>query len=130
MQIGGWQITNETSCHRVFADAFGFPGFYGCNRDAFWIDCMCCLDAPEAEMSSVCVASGELLIIQVSYASRFRASCPKVSTRSVILERQKSIAAIKYLRAQLGCSLSAAKDIVDAVQPWWPRGRGARPVRC
>jgi len=47
-----------------------------------------------------------------------------------ILEGQKSIAAIKYLREQLGCSLSTAKDIVDAVHPSWPRGRGARPVRC
>ncbi|TKD01179.1 hypothetical protein [Polyangium fumosum] len=42
-----------------------------------------------------------------------------------ILEGQKSIAAIKYLREQLGCSLSTANDIVDAVQPWWPRGRGS-----
>ncbi|MDC0749283.1 hypothetical protein [Polyangium mundeleinium] len=47
-----------------------------------------------------------------------------------LLEGQKSIAAIKYLREQLGCSLSTAKDIVDAVHPSWPRGRGARPVRC
>jgi len=45
-----------------------------------------------------------------------------------ILEGQKSIAAIKYLREQLGCSLSTAKDIVDAVHPWWHRGREARPV--
>jgi len=37
-----------------------------------------------------------------------------------ILEEKRHVAAVKYVREQLGCSLSTAKSIVDAVQPWWP----------
>ncbi|WP_226782999.1 barstar family protein [Oceaniglobus trochenteri] len=36
-------ITDWPSFHAVFADAFGFPDWYGHNRDA-WIDCMTWLD--------------------------------------------------------------------------------------
>jgi Barstar (barnase inhibitor) len=58
------QIRNEKTFHAVCQRVFGFPDFYGHNMDA-WIDCLSCLDDPGAEMSSLTLAPGELLIIVV-----------------------------------------------------------------
>ena len=60
VEIDFKQITDWKSFHGVFAEAMGFPSFYGCNMDA-WIDCMSYIDDPGAGMSTVTVAEGEPL---------------------------------------------------------------------
>lgn len=39
-----------------------------------------------------------------------------------ILEDKRPIPAIKYLRTELGYSLADAKNLIDAIHPWWPGG--------
>lgn len=39
-----------------------------------------------------------------------------------ILKDRKKIAAVKYLRDELGYPLVDAKQIVDSIDPWWPSG--------
>ena len=46
------RITDRDTFHTVFAEAFGFPDFYGRNMNA-WIDCITCLDDPDAGMTTV-----------------------------------------------------------------------------
>ena len=70
------RIREWDSFHDVFAETFGFPGFYGRNLDA-WIDCMTCLDDPEAAMSKVHVPSGGVVTIQLEHVDEFAARCPE-----------------------------------------------------
>jgi RNAse (barnase) inhibitor barstar len=75
VRIDARRITDWDSFHEVFAEAFGFPGFYGRNSDA-WVDCMTCLDDAGTGMTRVHVSPGEALILQLDYAAdlicRFR----------------------------------------------------------
>ncbi|WP_431263330.1 barstar family protein [Roseateles chitinivorans] len=57
----------------VFAEAFGFPDFFGRNLNA-WIDCMTSLDVT---MSEVQVAPGELVCLALDAADIFKAACPE-----------------------------------------------------
>lgn len=68
-QIKGWP-----SFHDVFSEAFGFPNFYGRNRDA-WIDCMACLDG---EFSEVRVDIGEIVTLQLDNAQELKVRSPKI----------------------------------------------------
>jgi hypothetical protein len=70
------QMTDWESFHSVFADAFGFPDFYGRNMDA-WIDCMTYLDDPGARMTSVHSPPGGVLVLQLDYVDDFAARCPE-----------------------------------------------------
>ncbi len=76
VRIDGRQIKDWGTFHAVFAAAFGFPGFYGRNMDA-WIDCMTHLDDPDAEMSTVHVPRGSVITIQIDHVQEFTARCPK-----------------------------------------------------
>jgi RNAse (barnase) inhibitor barstar len=58
------EIRNEKTFHAVCQRVFGFPDFYAHTMDA-WIDCLSCLDDPSAEMTSITLASGELLLVVV-----------------------------------------------------------------
>jgi len=58
------EMRNEKSFHAACQRVFGFPDFYGHTMDA-WIDCLSCLDDPSAEMTSMTLAPGELLLIVV-----------------------------------------------------------------
>jgi hypothetical protein len=69
------KIRDWDSFHDVFAEAFGFPGFYGRNLDA-WIDCMTYLDDPEAQTSKVHVPPGGVVTIQIDHVDEFAARCP------------------------------------------------------
>ena len=69
-------ITDWQTFHTVFSDVFGFPGFYGCNMDA-WIDCLSYLDDPGAEMSSVHVQYGQTLSLVIDNAQSFKHRCPE-----------------------------------------------------
>ena len=69
------RITDRSSFHSVFAEAFGFPGFYGQNMNA-WIDCMSFLDAPEEEMTSVHCLPGTVVTLELQNIKGFRTRCP------------------------------------------------------
>ena len=75
--IQGKLIDDARSFHSVFAEALGFPDFYGGNFDA-WIDCMGYLDEPEAEMTSVHVESGTQLTLHVLDSEHMKKTCPEV----------------------------------------------------
>ena len=64
------EIESCKSFHSVFSEVMGFPDFYGENMDA-WIDCMSCIDDPEAGMSTIVVKSNEsldMIVLGVSNA--------------------------------------------------------------
>jgi hypothetical protein len=60
----------------VFAEELGFPGFYGCNLDA-WIDCMSSLDAPEDGMTSVHASPGGVVTLHLEHVAEFARRCPE-----------------------------------------------------
>jgi RNAse (barnase) inhibitor barstar len=65
------EIRNEKTFHAVCQRLFGFPDFYGHTMDA-WVDCLSCLDDPSAEMSSLTLAPGELLLIVVPNSTQLK----------------------------------------------------------
>ena len=71
------KIVDWDSFHDVFAEALGFPCFYGRNMNA-WIDCMTCLDCPEDGMTSIHVDPGQVLILELSDATSFASRCPEI----------------------------------------------------
>ena len=76
VKIDTRRITDWPSFHTVFAEAMGFPGFYGRNMNA-WIDCMTSLDVPEDGMTAVHAPSGGVLAIQLDHVNEFAARCPE-----------------------------------------------------
>ena len=72
-------INDWASFHKVFADAFGFPDFYGNNMDA-WIDCMTRLDD---EFNSVRVEPGELVTLQLENIKSLKQRCPEQHTKLI-----------------------------------------------
>ena len=77
VNIDGARITDWDSFHDQFAAALGFPAFYGRNMDA-WNDCMTYLDDPAANLASVHVLPGEVLVLSISGARDFKKSCPEI----------------------------------------------------
>lgn len=69
-------IADWASFHDVFAQAFGFPSFYGRNMDA-WNDCMTCLDDPDSGMSAVTCAKCEVVLLELENVRAFRSRCPE-----------------------------------------------------
>ena len=76
MRIDGDRIVDWPSFHSVFAEAFGFPAFYGKNMDA-WIDCLTCLDEPDAGMTRVHVKVGAVLSLIIENAGKLKERCPE-----------------------------------------------------
>lgn len=77
IQIDGSKITDWVSFHDSFSKALGFPAFYGRNMNA-WIDCMTSLDVPEDGLSSVHVATGDVLVLCISGATDLKKRCPEI----------------------------------------------------
>jgi len=71
------RITDERSFHQVFAEAMGFPAFYGNNQNA-WIDCMGYLDEAGAEVTALTIPKGEMLHLEVADAEDFQKRLPRV----------------------------------------------------
>jgi hypothetical protein len=69
-------IVDWATFHDVFANAFGFPGFYGRNMNA-WIDCMTYLDDPSAEMTKVHAPAGGVVVLELSEVGEFARRCPE-----------------------------------------------------
>lgn len=80
--MDGSQIRDWQSFHAVFAEAFGFPSFYGRNMNA-WIDCLTCLDDPDAGLTTVHVNGGGVLSLVVDNAGDFKQRCPEQFTALV-----------------------------------------------
>src|SRR5436190_11680705 len=96
VQIDGTAIVDWNSFHAVFAQALGFPAFYGQNMNA-WIDCMTYLDDPGAGMTSVHVSVGDVLVIEVSAAERLKERCADIFKALV-----ECSAFVNYRRIQQG----------------------------
>ncbi len=73
VRIDTSHITDRDSFHKVFAQAFGFPDFYGRNMNA-WIDCLTDLDG---SMTSVSVPPGGVLSLQLDGMDDFAVRCPE-----------------------------------------------------
>ena len=77
VHIDTGRISDWNSFHDVFAQAFGFPGFYGRNMNA-WNDCMTYLDEPDSGMTSVHVVPGDVVVLCLSVVGDFRKRCPEI----------------------------------------------------
>ncbi len=73
--MDGTRLIGRESFHDGFAEAFGFPDFYGRNMDA-WIDCMSYLDDPDAGMSKLIVEPGKVLTIRINNYLHFKDAAP------------------------------------------------------
>lgn len=71
------RITDWKSFHDVFADAFGFPEYYGCNLDAFF-DCLSCLGSEESEMTKIQLPPDGVVVIELSDPADLKARCPGI----------------------------------------------------
>lgn len=69
-------ISDWPSFHSAFAQAFGFPEFYGRNMNA-WIDCMTDLDDPGSGMSAVHAPPNGIVLVKVLGAKAFATRCPE-----------------------------------------------------
>jgi hypothetical protein len=69
------RITDAASFHNVFAETFGFAGYYGRNMNA-WIDIMSSLADPLGAQSDVRLAQDGTLLLHCSHAASFRSRCP------------------------------------------------------
>ena len=65
-EIDGAEITDWESFHKVFAEEFNFPDYYGRNMDA-WNDCMSDLGG-----------EGELISIYIRNVSQLKSSCREI----------------------------------------------------
>lgn len=72
--IDAKQIVDRQTFHELFARAFGFPDFYGCNMDA-WIDCMARLDEP---FSTIQVSPGQLVTLKIEHADDLKERLPEL----------------------------------------------------
>ena len=68
VRVDARRITNWDTFHSVFADAFGFPDFYGRTMNA-WIDCLTSLDAPEDGLTGVHGSASDPVILQLDNAN-------------------------------------------------------------
>src|SRR6267142_2180649 len=76
VRVDADQIKDWPSFHRAFADAFGFPEFYGLNMDA-WIDCLTYLDDPSSGMTKVHTTGSGVVSLVVDNAANFKKRCPE-----------------------------------------------------
>lgn len=87
------RITDWPSFHDVFAQALGFPDFYGRNMDA-WIDCMTYLDDG---LTTVTVPPGEVLHLRIDNPFEFKRRCPELYDALI-----ECSAFVNYRRTVLG----------------------------
>jgi len=70
------RITDWDTFHDVFAEVFGFPGFYGRNMNA-WIDCMTSMDDASDDMTKVHTPLGGVVVLQLENIDAFAYRCPQ-----------------------------------------------------
>ena len=76
ISIDAADIRDWPTFHTVFANALGFPQFYGRNMNA-WIDCMTSLDDPGAGMSKLHAPQKGIVLLKVVNARDFAKRCPE-----------------------------------------------------
>ena len=96
VHIDASRIADWDSFHNTFAELFGFPDFYGRNMNA-WIDCMSDLDDPDAGMTSIHVAPGEVVVLCVSAVADLRKRCPDIYDALI-----ESSSFVNYRRIETG----------------------------
>lgn len=64
VRIDAVRIRDWDTFHDVFEAAFGFPGFYGRNMNA-WINCMAHLDEPGAGMTKVHGSASDPVVVRL-----------------------------------------------------------------
>jgi RNAse (barnase) inhibitor barstar len=96
VKINGDLIGDWDSFHDVFADALGFPDFYGRNMSA-WVDCMTYVDDADAGMTKVAVPPGSVLTLQIENVNSFAQRCPELY--SALIE---CAAFVNWRRIELG----------------------------
>ena len=74
--VDAGRIHDWPSFHDVFAEAFGFPDWYGRNQDA-WIDLFTGMD-DAAAATGISVAPGETVTILLGKARPLRERAPEV----------------------------------------------------
>jgi hypothetical protein len=74
VRLNTTQITDWASFHHVCKEAFGFPGFYGMNMNA-WVDCMEYMYEDDG-MINVTLEKGEMLYIEVTDTEDFNKRVP------------------------------------------------------
>ncbi|WP_429253124.1 barstar family protein [Paraburkholderia sp. GAS333] len=97
--VDSTEITDWPSFHSVFAQALGFPAFYGRNMDAS-IDCLSYLDVPAAEMTTVHVSLNETLAIQVGAVDSFRTRCPQQSNQAFSSDESANRTCVSHFSPQ------------------------------
>lgn len=97
IRIDSDEIVDWPTFHHAFAEAFGFPAFYGNNMDA-WIDCLSDMCNAKSSMKSIHLAAVETLALVIDHAGRFKNRCPEQFSALVecaafvnwrVLERRK-----------------------------------------
>jgi hypothetical protein len=76
VKIDASSIDSWETFHSVFAEALGFPDFYGRNMDA-WIDCLTHADDADAGMLRVTTAPGHVLTLLIQHGGSFSHRCPQ-----------------------------------------------------
>jgi barstar (barnase inhibitor) len=75
VRIPASRIRDWPSFHDVFAEAMGFPDFYGRNMNA-WIDCLTYRDEDDG-MARINVDPGEVITLLIEDAPAFMERCPE-----------------------------------------------------
>jgi hypothetical protein len=69
------EITDWDTFHSVFAEALGFPDWYGRNMDA-WIDCVGAADTGDG-LIEVIAQPGDVLTLHIDGVDDFALRCPE-----------------------------------------------------
>ena len=78
------KIVDWDSFHTIFAEAFGFPEYYGRNMNA-WIDSLTYLNDPDGCDTRVKAEPGGVVVVQLQHMRDFAKRCPELY--SAIVER-------------------------------------------
>ena len=76
VSIDAARISDDATFHEVFAEALGFPAWYGRNFDA-WIDLMTHLDQDHAT-TGLYVPEGDVVTLQIEKVEGFRTRLPEL----------------------------------------------------
>ena len=83
IRISSQRIKDWDTVHEVFAEAFGFPSFYGRNMDA-WIDCMRDISTSKHKgMTELVIEPNEKIVIDIPEAESLRKRCTEVFDHSI-----------------------------------------------
>lgn len=89
-------IRDWDTFHSAFEKAFGFPGWYGRNSNA-WIDIMTNLD--EWGYSDFEISHGEMVLLQLANASALKRAAPEI-----LVDTLEMAAFCNWRRAEVGRS--------------------------